>query len=223
MMSESEWLECSDPGLMLEFVRHKASDRKLRLFAAACCRFAVEIVGKTTAVPKLVREQIRQETQIADKIAEGSLQNPKTDLDHYYGFYSIFHGSGSSLEEACHSVTDPSAWGAAIGVVRILDDAMWDESVSNCGAICLREIFGRPLHPSSIEPTWITPVVTSLSTAAYEQRILPSGELVPERLAVLSDALEEAGCDDADILTHLRSPGPHVRGCWVVDLLLGKE
>ena len=45
----------------------------------------------------------------------------------------------------------------------------------------------------------------------------------PERLAVLFDALEEAGCDDAEILNHLRSPGPHVRGCWAVDLLLGKE
>jgi hypothetical protein len=45
----------------------------------------------------------------------------------------------------------------------------------------------------------------------------------PQRLAVLADALEEAGCNDAEILTHLRSPGPHVRGCWALDLILGKQ
>jgi hypothetical protein len=65
--------------------------------------------------------------------------------------------------------------------------------------------------------------VTSLATAAYDERILPSGELDPARLAVLSDALEEAGCDDPDILNHLRSSGPHVRGCWAVDLILGNS
>ena len=61
-----------------------------------------------------------------------------------------------------------------------------------------------------------------LATAAYEERILPAGTLDSDRLAVLADALEDAGCDNEDILSHLRGPGPHVRGCWVVDLLLGK-
>jgi hypothetical protein len=59
-----------------------------------------------------------------------------------------------------------------------------------------------------------------LAQVAYDERNLPSWELDPARLA---DALEEAGCADADILSHLRGPGPHVRGCWAVDLLLGKE
>jgi hypothetical protein len=86
-----------------------------------------------------------------------------------------------------------------------------------------RDIFGNPFRPASVEPEWITPTITNLATAAYDERVLPSGELDPARLAVLADALEEAGCDNADILSHLRSPGPHVRGCWVVDLLLGKE
>ena len=87
----------------------------------------------------------------------------------------------------------------------------------------LRDIFGNPFRPISINPIWLTPTVTTLATASYEERIMPSGELDPARLAVLSDALEEAGCDSPDILAHLRSPGPHVRGCWPVDLLLGKE
>jgi hypothetical protein len=64
--------------------------------------------------------------------------------------------------------------------------------------------------------------VTPLASVAYEDRALPSGELDPARLSVLADALEDAGCTDPDLLGHLRSAGPHVRGCWVVDLILGK-
>lgn len=68
---------------------------------------------------------------------------------------------------------------------------------------------------------WINPTVQSLATAAYEHRT-PQGHLDAARLAVLADALEEAGCDSEDVLRHLRHPGPHVRGCWVLDLLTGK-
>jgi hypothetical protein len=64
--------------------------------------------------------------------------------------------------------------------------------------------------------------VTGLAPAAYEERALPSGELDPARLAVLADALEDTGCADSEVLGHLRGPGPHVRGCWALDLILGK-
>ena len=87
----------------------------------------------------------------------------------------------------------------------------------------LRCVVGNPFRPVTINPAWLTATVTSLARTAYEERTLPSGELDPARLAVLSDALEEAGCADTDILAHLRGPGPHVRGCWVVDLVLGKD
>jgi hypothetical protein len=71
------------------------------------------------------------------------------------------------------------------------------------------------------DPAWRTPKVASLAEAAYEQRLLPSGELDPARLAVLADALEEVGAG-GDLLAHLRSRGPHVRGCWAVDLATGR-
>ena len=64
--------------------------------------------------------------------------------------------------------------------------------------------------------------MVALAQAAYDQQLLPSGHLNPARLAVLADAVEEAGCDQTDLLAHLRGPGPHVRGCWAVDLLLGR-
>jgi hypothetical protein len=85
-----------------------------------------------------------------------------------------------------------------------------------------RCIFGNPARPAPFDPRWRAPTARDLARAAYEERALPSGELDRARLTVLADALEEAGCADPDILSHLRGPGPHVRGCWVVDLLLGK-
>ena len=97
-----------------------------------------------------------------------------------------------------------------------------EEAAKGRQADIFRELFGNPFAPISIRPAWSTPTVTNLAQAAYEERALPSGKLDAARLAVLSDALEEAGCDNADILNHLRSSGPHVRGCWAVDLLLGK-
>ena len=78
-------------------------------------------------------------------------------------------------------------------------------------AALLREIFGNPFRLLSRESHWTTPTVLSLADSIYENRDF-------DRLPLLADALEEAGCDNADILAHCRGPGPHVRGCWVVDL-----
>jgi hypothetical protein len=90
----------------------------------------------------------------------------------------------------------------------------------------LRDIFGNPFRRIHISPAWLSwndGIVPRLAQAAYEDRILPAGTLDNARLAVLADALEEAGCTDEQILTHLRSGGEHYRGCWVLDLLLRKS
>jgi hypothetical protein len=86
----------------------------------------------------------------------------------------------------------------------------------------VRCIFGNPFRPASVSPAWRTPQAVALAQAASDQREMPSGTLDLARLAVLADALEDAGCADAGLLGHLRGAGPHVRGCWAVDLLLGK-
>jgi hypothetical protein len=95
------------------------------------------------------------------------------------------------------------------------------ESRNQCRLV--RDIFGNPFRPTTLDPTCRTAAVISLATAAYGERELPSGHLDNARLRVLSDALEDAGCTDQAILDHLRAPGPHVRGCFVVDLISGKE
>jgi hypothetical protein len=118
---------------------------------------------------------------------------------------------------------------AALGVLhdhlRSYFDGGWKDGHRERGDECrlLREVFGNPFRPATITPAWRTPQVVALAQAAYEERELPAGTLDVTRLAVLADALEEVGCDPADLLSHLRGPGPHVRGCWAVDLILGKS
>jgi hypothetical protein len=91
-------------------------------------------------------------------------------------------------------------------------------------ASLVQDIFGPvPIRPFAINPAYRTPIVIALAKAAYENRELPAGTLEPDRLAILADAMEEAGFMDIELLTHLRSPGAHVRGCWPVDLLLSKR
>jgi hypothetical protein len=93
-------------------------------------------------------------------------------------------------------------------------------------ALLLRDLFGPlPFRAVTIDPCWLVwndGTVKKLAEAAYEHRSLPEGTLEKARLAVLADALEEAGCANEEILNHLRSPGPHLRGCHAVDILMGK-
>ena len=67
-----------------------------------------------------------------------------------------------------------------------------------------------------VDPAWLTSTVVSLAQPIYAERAF-------DRLPILADALEDAGCDNADTLTHCRSEGPHVRGCWALDLVLAKK
>jgi hypothetical protein len=85
------------------------------------------------------------------------------------------------------------------------------------------DVHGDPFRPVTLDPAWQAPQVVALAQAAYDNRELFSGTLDPARLAALADALAGAGCADADVLNHLRGPGPHIRGCWALDLLLGKS
>jgi hypothetical protein len=80
----------------------------------------------------------------------------------------------------------------------------------------LRDIVGNPFRPVSVEPSWRASPVLDLARSIYDERAF-------DRLPILADALEDAGCTNADILGHCRGGGDHVRGCWVVDLVLGKQ
>src|SRR6185436_17280064 len=80
----------------------------------------------------------------------------------------------------------------------------------------VREVFGNPFRPVAVAPEWRTETVLAVARGAYAERAF-------DRLPILADALEGAGCDAAEVLAHCRGPGPHVLGCWALDLVLGKQ
>jgi len=83
-------------------------------------------------------------------------------------------------------------------------------------AFLIRCFFGNPFRPIHVDPSWLTSTVVALSQTIYEEHAF---HIMP----ILADALEDAGCTNAEILGHCRGSGPHARGCWVLDLLLRKE
>jgi hypothetical protein len=91
----------------------------------------------------------------------------------------------------------------------------------------LRCVFGCSFRSKPVEPAslaWNDRLVQRLAQASYDHRLLPGGHLDPARLGILADALEDAGCPaEHELLLHLRGPGPHTRGCFAVDALLGRQ
>jgi hypothetical protein len=111
--------------------------------------------------------------------------------------------------ETVHPLID---WGVlGRGTTLYLQRNDWPRE---CGL--LRDIFGNPFHPVTILPGWQTTNVVGIAQAIYAERTF-------EDMPILGDALEDASCTNADILKHCREPAEHVRGCWVVDLVLGKS
>jgi len=232
-MTEQEWLQATDPWLiwlMLEYLQGKASERKLRLFAAACCRRIWHL---------LTDERSRRAVEAAEQFADGLItrENLKTASQQAWASRSSTWESraqGAVAVWTARESIDPQILKCLVSVMEVLNSlavqAANYEGESQDGeptsATLLHCILGIPSRPIVIPPAvlaWHDAVVVRLAQAAYEDRLLPAGTLDNGRLAVLADALEEAGCTEADILGHLRGPGPHVRGCWPVDLCLGRS
>jgi hypothetical protein len=104
---------------------------------------------------------------------------------------------------------NPETWDAGLFRERREDEM-------SAQAIILRDIIGNPFRPANIDSAWLTPGVIVLARALYDERAFGG-------MPSLGDALEEAGCDNPDILSHCRAGTEHVRGCWVVDAILGKS
>jgi hypothetical protein len=229
-MNEAIWLKCDDPKGMLAFLG-RASHRKLRLFAVACCR---SIWGLFT------EQRSRAAVEVAERYADG-LASADELRQAEEAAWDVYRDYGSRIP----FMDDP---GVAVGLclhTAAVESASrpQDEPASHRQRGCrprpwtrlrlaqlaeqcrlLRDLFD-PFRSGTVSPVWLTwnsGLVIRLAQAAYDERQLPAGTLDKDRLAVLADALEEAGCEDVEILGHLRSGGDHVRGCWLIDLLLGK-
>jgi carbon storage regulator CsrA len=123
-------------------------------------------------------------------------------------------------EDAPPGAVGQNPTGYALAVSRrLIEDAAWDPAEAAAQAGSLRCLFGPPPFRPALRPEWLAfcdGVVAKLAQEVEEQSAF-------DRLPILGDALEEAGCDDAALLDHCRNAGPHVRGCWVVDLVLGNR
>jgi len=247
-MTESEWLAGDDPLAMLRWIggphpagvvgldrtgapySHRVTERKLRLFA---CAASVLCGGHARDRADIVAEH-------ADMILRAELW-AETGV----------RGDEGPHDDQWHAM-DETGDQAARGVVGSIS-AMRPASLPHVADL-LREIVGNPFRPAArwephqnlLSRGWWVRQIEALAHAAYDLR-QPDGTLDPARLAVLSDALEEAGCTDEALLRHLRGwepchshdpvracdvchdtgwqplRGPHVRGCHVLDLILGKE
>jgi hypothetical protein len=244
-MTDEEWLACDNPTRMVNFLRGRL-DRKLRLFFCATCRAvwrllatpglkeAVEVAERfadgLTSEQELRRSGIRV-TPLRLRLlgADESEQNLEAAdwLNGGHDVAAVYGAVGGmfpvwSLEAAVDLVSAEAVMTALAGGRRNIPPDT-KKRVRRAQADLLRCIVGPSVTlPARIGPHCVTPDVLSLAQAAYEERILPGGYLDRDRLLVMADALEDAGCDDAALLGHLRGGGVHVRGCWVVDLLLGK-
>jgi hypothetical protein len=220
-MTEQEWLTQVEPGGILRFLWDNGSDRKLRLFACACCRQVWHCL-----TDRRCRAAVEQAERYADGlVSKRSLTTFRVEARKAVRRQGIPYWRGRAFHACLNAVEDvPAPEVAGLAAQDAYGAVLCGDGDHTAACLAqtalLRDIF-RPFRPVTLDTAWQTPQVVALAQAAYDQRELPAGHLDPARLAVLADALEDAGCDQADLLDHLRGPGPHVRGCWAVDLLLG--
>ncbi len=212
-MTEMEWLECANPQPMLDFLLDKASDRKLRLFGVACCRGIWDRIDRASMLKAVLKAEEFADGRVPLRTLEVVHQN----LDAYYE-----HAECESAHAAVWCASRPDLCLQTYSHAAMVDCSRDNEPRLTQAAL-LRCIIGNPFRAITVDLTWRTPLVMALSTTAYNERIMPEGYLETDRLAVLADALEDTGCADAEILSHLHGPGPHVRGCFALDLILDKK
>jgi len=251
-VTEAEWLACSDPEPMLEFLRGRAGDRKLRLFAAACCRRIWSL---------LPDKRSRRAVEAVEAFAYGLAARGDLEAAREAAMQALaaasFAGAAWSAAAAAYEATAADlragrrrlpalvhAWGEAAGVADYAAEAVASEAADGPGAEgvpkqiaesarrvaqaseqrrqanLLRCVFGNPfvaipgIYPSLLK--WNDGCVPRIARGIYDERAF-------DRMGILADALLDAGCDNEEVLAHCRQQeGVHAKGCWVLDLLLGK-
>ena len=214
-MTEEQWLTDDDPERWLYPERtQERSARKLRLFCAACCRRIWPLLSEECQLAVETAEDYADDratsgallavTEIARRIA--------SDAD----------GNQQDAADAAASAAEADIRDYVFSVSVCAAKAVWitgpDRTTELAAqANLLREIFGNPFRPVAFTPAWRTSDVVLLADGIYTDRAF-------DRIPILADALQDAGCDSAHVLNHLRDVNAtHVRGCWALDLALGNE
>ncbi len=227
--SECEWLGQHEyPEFMLDDeLPGPVSERKRRLLSAAFCRRAWHL---------LTQKRSRRAVEVAERYADGLATSDELraagaaaeqadTLDDNHVIWGEVAGAAlltadpdPSPEDVANIVAKNVGWSAAFAVdpdtLKTDTGAERAERAALCALV--REVLGNPFRPVAFSPRWRTETAVALARHMYESRDFSA-------LPILADALQDTGCDNDDILAHCRGSGPHVRGCWVVDLVLGKE
>jgi hypothetical protein len=224
-MTESEWLACYDVRTLLKYLENKSSDRKMRFFTCACCRRVWHLIND---------ERSRHTVEIVEQFADGKATEEDLNAAHQAALAG-YRSAGSQItgesqaSEAVWEAASERAWSrrreaqnvawwvAHRSAAAAAKTVLW-HTERTAQAALIHDIFGNPFRPVAVDPAWLRwndGTVGKLAQAVYDDRRFAD-------LPILADALEDAGCTDPAVLAHCRAGGEHVRGCWVVDLLLGK-
>ncbi|MCI0463120.1 MAG: hypothetical protein L0Z62_39745 [Gemmataceae bacterium] len=227
-MTDSEWLGCADPNVMLQALRGKVSDRKLRLFAVACSRRIWHL---------LTDRWSRRAIKVAERAADGLVDDTKLKAAWGDARRSVnqasrpqrgsmppgFLGTAAAAEADAWMAAARAAYFAAAVIANATSAAHRTEpwlaafqAEQSWQADLLRDLFPNgplPVSRPLLEGAW-GELVREIARGIYDKRQFAD-------LPVLADALEEAGCTDGNLLEHLRNVGLHTRGCWALDLILG--
>ncbi len=211
-MNEQEWLTSEDPNAMFDLIQAEASERELQLFGVACCR---RVFSWSTSLTLTVAIDAQE------RFADGWGASDEL-LRLRQAARRIGYPAGPAHYEPLARLA------RAVSLLpRYYDDMYCDQIREVARETCdgeggkadiaslLRDIFGNPYRSVAVEPAWLTSDVLLLARGIYAEKAF-------DRMPILADALQDAGCDNPDVLNHCRGDGPHVRGCWVVDLVLGK-
>jgi hypothetical protein len=191
-MTEQEWLKTTDPTVMVEFLRGTISDRKWRLLICELMRHD----------PTIRSANARKSIELGERLADGEITS--SDAAAYCRATPGEPGLGDWVTLLPH----------AIEAVEIAVES-GHSFLTHWIPHLLREIVDNPFRPVTLNPAWLTSTVVALATGINSEKAF-------DRMPILADALQDAGCDKEDILIHLQGPGPHVKGCWALDLILGK-
>ena len=242
-MTESEWLACRDPETMLKYLRQREyesattiSDRRTRLLACACCRKVFHLFKDQRSVDAIETAEAfadgmipRKQYAIAKKAASAAAEaglvayerhrSKMEDRPEAYSRFIATRAVSWAMLELEPDPDDGPLLHSAIAAVGFAVDGYENFAAGEADqAAIIRDLFGNPFRSVVADPAWIAwqnGVIPTMADETYTQR---SYALLP----ILADALEDAGCTATALLAHCREPGDHVRGCWALDLVLGK-
>jgi hypothetical protein len=227
-VTAEEWEACRDPGRMTEALQGKASRRKFHLFACGCCARVRHLFRDARCRDALaVAERLADAHADPYEVGRAALAVHEACVERHTEFNTDPNYPPGYLAEVHFApylaLIDPPAvrvtadWGVA---------STWEFDYQ---AVChlIRDVFGNPFRPPVTFPPAVLArndgAAVKLATVILDGRDPATGELDAGRLAILADALEEAGVDDRAALEHLRGPGPHYHGCHVVDAVLNRS